>query len=175
LQLLVDIKTEAVPTYRALKAVLSRYADMLTVFSSDSVQPGMITVIISGNRASAEMRADPRTYAAYDGRISDLGGEWPSFFMPLVSDNWNRYFSWRGSGLMPREEKEKLRALVREAHSKGRMIRFWATDAVLKRERIRLWTALLEAGVDWINTDHLGEFRTFMLNHSKISGTGHEK
>jgi glycerophosphoryl diester phosphodiesterase len=175
LQLLVDIKTEPVATYRALKTVLSRYRDMLTVFSADSVQPGMITVIISGNRSAAEMMADPRSYAAYDGRISDLDGAWPPHFMPLVSDNWNRHFSWRGTGPMPREELEKLKNLVKKTHAQGRMIRFWATDAVLKRERSRLWSALLEAGVDWINTDHLGELRTYMLENHKSFGTGDEK
>src|ERR1041384_779449 len=38
LLLLIDIKTEAEPTYAALRPLLSRYADMLTSFTSNSIQ-----------------------------------------------------------------------------------------------------------------------------------------
>src|ERR687898_3160750 len=48
--LLIDIKTEGEPTYKALAEVLSKYADVLTVVRDGKVQTGAVTAVVSGNR-----------------------------------------------------------------------------------------------------------------------------
>lgn len=156
--LLVDVKTEAVATYAVLHAVLQNYAAMLTVFRDGVATPGAITVILSGNRARAELAAQPVRYAAIDGRIEDLDTNPPAALVPWVSDNWQKVSAWKWTGPMPAADSARLRDLVTQAHTQGRRIRFWNTP-----DRPDAWQLLHAAGVDIIGTDHLPELRDFLL------------
>ena len=155
--LLVDIKSEAGPTYAALHQELLRYADMLTVFRGGTREPGAITVIISGNRPTQDVATQPIRYAAVDGRADDLKSNPPPTLVPLISENWNNVFRWRWSGEMPAADREKLQHWVGQAHAQGRQVRFWNTP-----DRPDAWKLLREAGVDLIGTDHLAELAVFL-------------
>ena len=155
--LLVDIKSEAEPTYRALEGVLARYADMLTTTTGDQHEREAVTVVISGNRPIELMTKQQVRYAGIDGRLSDLDSDVAASLMPMISDNWALHFRWRGQGEFPPEERSRLSTYVRKAHDRGRIVRFWGTpeEPTLSRE-------LDDAGVDLINTDKLAELRDFL-------------
>ncbi len=155
--LLIDVKSEAVTTYEALHAVLKNYAAMLTVFRDGVTTPGAITVIVSGSRAPAVMAAQALRYAAMDGRIDDLNGQTAPALIPLVSDNWQKVFSWRWTGPIPAAEARKLQGLVEQAHAQGRQLRFWNTP-----DNPATWSVLYGAGVDLINTDQLTGLQGFL-------------
>ncbi len=156
--LLIDFKTEAGPTYAAIKPLLAEHADMLTTFGPDGVRKNAVTVILSGNKPSEEMRPEATRLAAIDGRMKDLAGTEPATWMPLVSERWGALFKWRGSGPLPEDEAARLRELVQKAHAQGRRIRFWAIP-----DNPAGWAAVTQAGVDLVNTDHLAELRQFLL------------
>jgi hypothetical protein len=157
LTLLIDLKSEAEPTYEALKTLLAKYSDALTVFERDQIRTNAITVILSGNRPREKLLGEANRFAAFDGRLPDLGQKHPVSFMPLVSDNWNNHFTWKGEGQMPEAEKAKLHALVTQAHGENRRIRFWASP-----DQKSVWRELREAGVDLINTDDLPGLASFL-------------
>lgn len=156
--LLVDVKTESVATYMVLHEVLKNYAAMLTAFRDGKAEPGAITVIVSGNRAIAELTAQPLRYAALDGRIDDLQGTQPNTVVPWVSDNWQKVFTWRWKGPMPEEDRQKLAKFVTSAHARGQRLRFWNTP-----DNAEAWGLLLDSGIDLINTDDLAGLREFMV------------
>jgi len=156
--LLIDIKSDAEKTYAALRDVLIRYRDLLTRVRDGAPKAGAVTVVISGNRPQATIVADSPRYAAIDGRLSDLDTDMPSHLMPLISDRWGSHFSWYGSGLMPEQQRKKLKAIVARAHGAGRRVRFWATP-----EKTAVWKELHAAGVDLINTDDLDGLQRFLL------------
>lgn len=158
LALLIDIKTEAEPTYRALREVLRRYDDLLTRFEGAHTVTNAVTAILSGNRPIATLAAETTRHAALDGRPEDLDRPAPPNLVPWISQSWASLFSWRGGQPMPEPERIKLAALVRKAHDQGRLIRFWGLP-----DNPETWSLLWEAGVDWINTDKLAELRRFML------------
>jgi hypothetical protein len=155
--LLVDIKTDGLRAYGVLAERLARYAEMLTVVRDGQVQPGAVTVIISGDRPIERVAAGKIRYAGIDGRMSDLDSDVAADLMPLVSDSWISHFRWRGQGEMPAAEKEKLREFVAKAHAKGRRVRFWAIPS-----NPAVWTELATAGVDLINTDDLPGLAAFL-------------
>ncbi|PYI79924.1 MAG: hypothetical protein DME26_22600 [Verrucomicrobia bacterium] len=157
LTLLVDVKSDAEKTYAALREVLKEYDAVLTKFSSDRTETNAITVIISGNRAKRMMTEEKVRYAAYDGRLEDLDGAESKDFIPLVSDNWSRIFSWKGVGPFPAAERGKLSELINKAHQQGRRVRFWATP-----DAPAVWSELLAADVDLINTDDLAGLDKFL-------------
>ncbi|MEX0601163.1 MAG: phosphatidylinositol-specific phospholipase C/glycerophosphodiester phosphodiesterase family protein, partial [Rhodothermales bacterium] len=173
--LLVDVKSEAEPTYEALRSVLREYAGMLTRFERSSAAgsgetadggrateetiEGAVTVVISGNRARSMMRAEDVRLAAYDGRMEDLEqhADVPPSFIPLVSIPWYGISSWRGEGAIPDADLDQLRRLVAAAHEQGRMIRFWATA-----DTSTVWDVLTEENVDLIGADDLEALGTYL-------------
>ena len=157
LTLLIDFKTEAEPTYAALRSLLEKYRDMLTSFEEKSIKTDAVTVILSGNRPREILLREEFRYAAFDGRLADLGKSLPRSFMPLVSDNWNSHFSWKGQGEFPPEQKEKLKSIVTQVHGENRRLRFWATP-----DNEAAWRILNNYGVDLINTDDLPGLAAFL-------------
>ncbi|CAL9359696.1 hypothetical protein SUDANB58_00632 [Streptomyces sp. enrichment culture] len=166
LQLLVDIKTEGASTYLELDRRLSRYRHLFTTYAHGRVRTGPVTVVVSGDRAArAPMAAQTVRRAFYDGRLADLGGPAPASFAPLISDNWTLNFTWRGVGAFPDAERQKLRTLVRAAHTRGQRVCFWATPDTPGPARDALWGELLAAGVDHLNTDDLAGLEAFLDAH----------
>jgi hypothetical protein len=156
--LLIDVKTEAKSTYAALDKVLAGYADLLSVTEDGQFKPRAITVVISGNRDRDTMAAQKVRYAGFDGRASDLDSTTTADFLPWISDRWGAHFQWTGKGPMPEEERTKLKKFVRQAHERGRLVRFWAIP-----ESPVVWKELRAAGVDLLNTDRLEEMKHFLL------------
>lgn len=162
-QLLIDIKTDGADAYLELDRQLRHYRHILSGFSHGHVRLGAVTPVVSGDRAArVPMEAQRRRYAFYDGRLDDLGTAAPASFIPLISGSWTESFSWLGTGQFPPAERQKLRAVVAHAHEQGRRVRFWATPDVAGPDRDALWTELLAAGVDHINTDDLAGLERFL-------------
>lgn len=156
-QLMIDIKSDAEPTYRALHGLLEKYSEILSSVTGDRVHARAVNVVISGNRPHAAIAAQTTRYGGIDGRISDLDSDLPAHLLPMISDNWLLNFQWLGEGPMPQREAARLADIVRRAHAKGRSVRFWATP-----ENAALWQALVDAKVDYINTDRLAELSNFL-------------
>jgi hypothetical protein len=161
--LLIDIKTQAVSTYKTLDKILAEYRDIFTSFGPDGRRSKAVLAIISGNRPLALMKSQDVRYAGYDGRLTDLKSDAPTNLFPLISDHWGRHFTWRGSGAIPAEERLKLKEIVQAAHKKGRRVRFWATPDHPSPAREALWRELIAAKVDLLNTDDLKGLRQFLL------------
>ena len=155
--LLIDVKSDGESVWPVLRALLSEYREMLTVFRDDGAERRAVTVIISGNRAASLLLADNERLAGLDGRLSDLNlGLRPSV-MPWISDNWEGYFKWSGKGKISRRERERLVEGVETAHRLGYRVRFWGSPA-----RPAVWEVLRDAGVDLINTDDLIGLSAFL-------------
>jgi Glycerophosphoryl diester phosphodiesterase family len=166
-QLLIDIKTTGVATYAELDRVLRspRYAFLFTTFVAGHVHKGPITAVVSGDRDRAGMTAQRVRFAFYDGRIldaTDLGPGADARLAPLVSDNWTKVFTWRGTGPMPAAERARLHEIVSTAHDAGQRVRFWETLDTPGPARDAIWRELLAAGVDHINTDDLAGLASFL-------------
>ena len=82
--LFIDIKTKGEATYQA--------KEILTSFPHEKTLSGAVTVIISGNRPRQTMENQNIRYAAYDGRLTDLDTNANPNFIPIISDNWRRFF-----------------------------------------------------------------------------------
>jgi len=161
--LLVDIKDHGLGTYKLLDRILQDYREILCRVSGEAYAGSSVMVVISGNRPMEYMMNQMQRFAFVDGRMQDLSEKHPPELMPLVSDRWSKHFSWRGKGDMPEKERKQLGLFVQEAHENGQMIRFWATPDIPGKGREAVWTELLNAGADLINTDDLGGLRKFLL------------
>lgn len=154
--LVIDVKTPAEPTFEAISEVLEPYSELFTRIENGKWIEGPIKLLISGNRPALN-QTSPDRIAFIDGRIPDIGAGYSAELYPIISDNWNNYFSWDGIGDMPVEEFEVLSAYVESVHDEEKLIRFWATP-----DRESVWEVLLHAGVDIINVDDLKGMREFL-------------
>ena len=84
--LLVDVKTEANPTYTALDKVLTRYADLLSVVRDGKFEERAVTIVVSGNRASELIAAQSVRYVGIDGRLTDLDSTVPAHLLPWIGE-----------------------------------------------------------------------------------------
>ncbi|MFC5412059.1 histidinol-phosphatase [Larkinella bovis] len=157
--LMIDFKTAADSTYKALEKVLQHYRSILTTCRGNRCQPGAVTVFISGNRPTETLKKAKERLAGLDGRPADLGKGFSPSLMPVVSDSYANQLSWRGQGPMPDEQFQKLKQLVQRVHAEGKKLRLWACP-----EDPVVWAKLREAGADFLSTDQLELARDFLLN-----------
>lgn len=160
--LMLDFKTAAGPTYKALKTVLQPYHAMLSPVVDGEVQNGPVKLFISGNRPIDKILEDNPQWAAIDGRPADLERNIPATLMPVVSDHYNHVLQWNGKGEIQAAQKARLKALVRATHAQDKMLRLWAAP-----DFPASWRFLLNSGVDLINTDRLQDFRHFYLRYEQ--------
>ncbi len=164
-QLMIDVKSSGVRTYRALHRELRRYRHYLTTYGDWGTNDRAVQITISGNRPRAYMERQNVRYATYDGRSPDLGTDVLPDFMPLVSDSWERQFTWRGIGAMPAAERTRLRTWATQAGEAGQRLRLWATPDAAGPAREAVWRELLTAGVGYLNTDDLAGLQEFLLEN----------
>jgi hypothetical protein len=150
--LLIDIKDKSEETYFELKKTLDQYSDILTQYNNDKITYHAVTIILSGERPVEIVKNEQLRFVFLDGRfnqediLSDAG------VIPLISDSWNKFFTWKGIGDMPENEHELLVQMIEQCHSNNKMIRFWGIpDNPETNERI--WEVLESAQVDLIGTD----------------------
>ncbi|WP_406032067.1 phosphatidylinositol-specific phospholipase C/glycerophosphodiester phosphodiesterase family protein [Nocardioides sp. NBC_00163] len=165
-QLLIDIKNTGEATYAAIEKELGDYEELFTRYENGAVKDGPVGAVISGDRPLETMRSATERFGFYDGRMSDLHSRIPASLMPLVSDNWTKVFVWQGIGPMPETERRKLHEIVDHAHAQGYRVRFWATPDTDGPAREAVWTELLAAGVDHINTDDLAALDAFLTDRA---------
>ncbi len=157
--LLIDVKDNAAATYAVLREVLAAHAPMLTRFTPTNTTTGAITVILSGNRPTEQVAAEPVRWCGIDGRFVELTNNLSPHLVPLVSDSWKTHFDWFKDGVLAEADRRKLRELVARAHGEGRKIRFWGAQ-----DQPYAWKEQLEAGVDFINTDKLAELAAYLTS-----------
>lgn len=150
--LMLDIKDKGAETYFELEKALDPYRDILTQYANNKTIYKHVTIILSGDRPMEIVKSKQQRFVFLDGRFNqeDLLSE--ASLMPLISDEWNKFFTWNGLGDMPEQEHHLLTKMVEQCHSNNKMIRFWGIpDKPETNERI--WEVLDWAQVDLIGTD----------------------
>jgi len=161
---MIDFKTGGMETYNKLKELLKNYESIITVYKGDSVLlQRAINILISGNSPLNERVKEETSLMTIDADISALNNANIDKATTRYSSGWENYFTWSGKGKMPLLQKARLDTLVATAHQKHKQIRFYHLP-----DKPNVWKTLLDAGVDWINTDKLKEYRKFYVeNYAK--------
>lgn len=149
LQLLVDLKTEAVPT---LGALVEKLKDYPLITASTGVQ-----VVITGNRPDPTAFAGYPSFVYFDG---ELYRDYPAEALTrivMLSDDFKRYAKWNGKGSIIATERAALEKAIGKARSLHKKLRFWNAPDV-----INSWYTFMKLGTDFINTDHISEAAYFL-------------
>ncbi len=152
--LMIDIKTEAKTTYHAIKQAAANYPALLCTSSENCA----VQIFLSGNRPVSLIAMEGYSGLAVDGHPNDVGKGFYSELMPVISDNYKNWSSWNGKTKPTSKDLQRIKELAQRVHAEGKKLRLWAIP-----DNELAWAALLDAGVDFINTDHLAELNTFLI------------
>ncbi len=142
LQLLIDLKTAAIPTLEVLLNELKRYPELIVCKT--------LQFVITGNRPAVESYIQYPSWLLFDGELS-LPYSPPALSkIALFSDNFANYTKWNGKGKLPQNEKNKISNAIALAHRQHKKIRFWNAPDI-----VNSWYHYLDMEVDFINTDHI--------------------
>jgi hypothetical protein len=156
--LLIDIKTGADDTYKALMPVLEKYRSMLSAYENGKVVYRAVSVVISGHKPYELIKNEQNRLAFIDEDLRKVSCDTVSSnVFTMASCKYSKLIKWDGSGAIPGAEKKKLCALVAMAHKVGTKVRLWASP-----EKKAVWDELLNCGVDLINTDRLVTLKNYL-------------
>ena len=145
--LVIDIKDNPADV---LPKLIARLQEHLVCFNR-SANAKAVQVIISGNRPKIGTYLD-FPLLQFDGRPSEVYDDETLKYVALISDTFRGYSRWDGTGDIPDADKDKLKRVIKRAHSDNKPIRFWAIP-----DTPNAWKQLKKLGVDIINTDKVME------------------
>lgn len=155
--LMVEFKSDAEELYRVLKEKMEPYRKYFCSLDEGEYREGAVLLFISGKRPTHVLSREQSRFMFLDGMIRDLGVGKPTTLIPVVSDHYSRYFTWRGRGKMPEEEYRKMKEILDKAHGENKLFRWWGEP-----ERKAVKKLFLEIGVDLVGTDDLRMLRKLL-------------
>jgi alkaline phosphatase len=148
--LMIDVKDD--PTV-VLPKLIELLQTSLVSFNRNA-NASAVQVIISGNRPRPDKFLD-YPLLQFDGRPSEVYDQETLQKVAMISDNLQSYTRWNGTGDLSSEDRDKLKRVIKRAHSDGKPVRLWAIP-----EQPDAWKTLKKLGVDIINTDRVAEAAT---------------
>lgn len=157
--LMVDCKEQGEAMYKVLKEQMEPYKEYFCSIDNGTYREGAILFFLSGDRPKQSLPLETSRFTFLDGQIADLDAGIPATLAPVVSDNYADFFTWDGTGDMPADQLEKMRAIISRVHEQGKLFRWWgAPDTPLfKRFFIR-------EGVDLVGADDLNNLYNVLEN-----------
>jgi alkaline phosphatase len=151
--LLVDLKSDPLTSLNQLQRSLTPYQSILY----SKARPSGLKLVISGNRPPLSTYDSYPEYLFFDHQEIGSLKEIQSDRIAMVSLPYPRYSSWIGKGRMVEAELQAVREVIQQVHGVGKPIRFWATP-----DSKSAWKALVDLGVDYVNTDKLAEANLYL-------------
>ncbi|MEO6721053.1 MAG: phosphatidylinositol-specific phospholipase C/glycerophosphodiester phosphodiesterase family protein [Ferruginibacter sp.] len=164
LTLMIDIKSDADDTYRALLVMLEKYKPILSRYNSNGTIPGNVTIVISGHKPSELIANMDSGYVFMDDNLRQIAAYNCTELYPMASCKYSRLLKWKGKGAIPPTDILRLEFYVAQAHKLGRKVRLWASP-----ENKVVWNELLKYNVDLINTNRLTSLRKFLTGANTSS------
>ncbi len=142
LQLLIDIKSDSIRTLNALIVLLEKYPALIHCRT--------LTWVITGNRPDEKLFTKYPAFIRFDGVVQENYSAEALTKISLLSDDFQKYSSWKGNNDLPARDDSILHAAVKKSHDLNKPVRFWnAPDIPLA------WQWLMRLEVDYINTDKI--------------------
>ncbi|MBZ5858710.1 alkaline phosphatase family protein [Flavihumibacter profundi] len=154
LQILIDLKTEAISTLNALVTTLKKYP---AIIESKSIR-----IVVTGNKPNQKQFGQYPDFIWFDGNLNEnyTAGELKKIAM--LSADFGSYT--KGNNALPilNEDRKKIIAAIDKGHKLKKPVRFWGGP-----DSPEAWEEMINLKVDYINTDHIHELSDFLTNRNK--------
>lgn len=162
LQLLLDLKSPAIPTLKEIQNVLKKYPGL--------IKGDKVSFVISGNRPDPKDYVKYPNYIFFDHQNLDNLETVPMEKVAMISLSFQKYSVWNGYGRMVEEELNQVKAAIARAHAFNKPFRFWATP-----DTKTAWARMASLGVDFINTDQPSKAYDYLKSLDSRSYKGEVK
>ena len=149
LQLMIDIKTAAIPTLDRLVKVLQQYPEII---SCPTLQ-----IVISGNRPDPAQFATYPSFIWFDGNIKSTYTEAALAKIVMMSADWKQFSSWNGTGELPAADQTAIKQAVEQRHGLYKRVRFWGAP-----DTVAAWKTFISLQSDYINTDSIDALADYL-------------
>lgn len=148
-QFLIDSKMSADSTLPLIIQALEPHKDLIIKHK--------LRIVISGNRPPVADYVKYPAWITFDGRSNEPVPSFLASHVELESEAFYKFGVWSGNVPMVPALRDKVKAYVDCVHAAGRKVRLWATP-----DTLIAYQTLLDLGVDYIGTDHLGQLADFL-------------
>ena len=152
LQLLIDIKTDAITTLDQLVVLLGKYPSITNNKN--------IKIIISGNSVAPALFDSYPNYIWFDGRLSIQYAPMQLTRIALISEDYYKVIGYKPIWPLDSVSIDKAKQFIDKVHQLGKPVRLWASP-----DRPVAWEQFMQWGVDFINTDKIKELADFIVHH----------
>lgn len=147
--LMIDCKSNGEEMLPVLKNKLKPYKSLFCTVENGKMKKSAILLFLSGDRPLSVL-AQGEGYVFLDGQIKDLGQHISSDMMPVISDNYTDFLSWKGNGPIPADQLQKMRDIIKRTHAEGKLFRWWGAPDTPQFKRF-----FIKENVDLIGADNL--------------------
>lgn len=153
LQLLIDVKTEALSTLENLIEKLRSHPEL--------IRKNFLKWIITGNRPPPDKFQNYPPFIMFDGDIQKSYSSNELSKISMMSASFKNFSKWTGTDTLRSQEFDNLKQLVEKVHQLHKAIRFWETP-----DTKIAWHTLMQLGVDFINTDQINALADYLKPHN---------
>jgi YVTN family beta-propeller protein len=154
LQLLIDVKSDAISTLDTLIALLKRYPAI--------AQNKRIKIVVSGNRPAENKYNDYPDFIWFDGRFDKTYSAEELNKIALLSDDFGKFTMWKKIWPLSDEIKNNIQTAIKKAHALNKPVRLWGSP-----DFPQAWEEMMNLEVDFINTDHINELSDYLTTYNK--------
>lgn len=149
LTLMIDLKTEGIPTLNAVVKQLAKFPELIACKT--------LHFMISGSVPDPSLWKNYPAHIFFDGRpgIDYTPAQYNRISM--ISTSFGQHIQWDGHGAPPDEVIRKTRALMDLAHARGKKFRFWGTP-----DFENAWRHFMDLDMDVIVTDDVTALSAFL-------------
>ena len=167
--LMIDIKSNADKTYKALASLLNKYESILSKYENGQIVLKNVTIVLTGHKPK-ELFFNPTNRLVFiDDNLKKLGHDSSNFLYKTASCKYSNLLRWKGKGPIAEDDRKRLEYYVAKAHLQGKKVRLWASP-----ENKAVWTELLKCNVDLINTNKLSALRNFLISELLLTANQYD-
>lgn len=155
--LMIDIKSDANKTYKALVLLMEKYKSILSCYQEGEIKLNSVTIVITGHKPYELFKSNNNRFAFMDEDLKQTDKDSSKNIYPIASCKYSKLLKWKGKGKISEADIKRLEYYVTEAHKNGRKVRLWGSP-----ENKVVWSQLLKCNVDLINTNKLNALRKFL-------------
>ena len=163
--LMVDCKTSGEEMYPVLKAQMEPYKELFCSVNDGTYKEGAVLFFLSGDRPMLSLPQEKSRFTFLDGKVADLNKGMSRTLTPVVSDNFASFFTWKGNGEMPADELKRMREIMNQARSEGKLFRWWGAPDTENYKRF-----ILQEGIDLIGADDLNSLFNILTDKRESLG-----
>ena len=153
LQLLIDIKTDAIATLDQLVVLLNKYPTI--------TKNGNIKIVISGNTVAPAIFERYPNYIWFDGRVSISYTPMQLARVALISEDYYKVINYKPKWPLDSLTAEKAKNFIDQVHQLKKPARIWGSP-----DNPAAWEQFMQWGVDYINTDKINELADFIVQRN---------